>query len=190
MGGSNDLASNNFSKSLWHIFQFIKQNTQTNIILATIPYHHDLSANTYVNDEIKKFNRKLSKHMKPKVHATTLEIDQDRKYFTKHGEHLNGQGKENICRQLASIIGENFQSSEVTPISLGWKKNQTVVMEARTIDTHNDSCENPKKAIYLSSVTDCSKNSLKDVDTSCSIRYPKSTRRKKPCARSDDFLWI
>jgi hypothetical protein len=128
--------------------------------------------------------------MKPNVHATTSEIDQDREYFTKHGQHLNGHGKENICRQLATIIGEIFQNSEVTPISLGWEKNQTVGMEARTIDTHNDSCENPKKIIYLSSVTDCSKNSLKDVDTSCSIRNPKSTRRKKPCARSDDFLWI
>jgi hypothetical protein len=91
-----------------------------------------------VIDEIKKFNRKLCKYMKPNVHATTLEIDQDREYFTKHGQHLNGQGKENICRQLATIIGEICQRPDVTPISLGWEKNQTVGMEARTTDTHND----------------------------------------------------
>jgi hypothetical protein len=36
MGGTNDLASNNFSKSRWHLSQCIKRNTQTNIILATI----------------------------------------------------------------------------------------------------------------------------------------------------------
>jgi hypothetical protein len=33
--------------------------------------------------------------------------------------------------------------------------------DTRTIDTHKDSCENPKKTVYLSSVTDCSKNLLK-----------------------------
>jgi hypothetical protein len=132
-----------------------------------------------VIDEIKKFNTKLCKYMKPNVRATTLEIDQDREYFSKHGQHLNGQGKENICRQLATIIGENFQRSDVTPISLGWEKNQTVGMEARTIDTHNDS----KNVVLNEKVNDSNK------EKESSVCRTSNRQKKVPITRKHDFLW-
>ena len=38
VGGTNDLTSDNSSMGLWHISQSARQNTQTNIILLTIPH--------------------------------------------------------------------------------------------------------------------------------------------------------
>jgi hypothetical protein len=57
IGGANDLTRENSSKGLWYISQFVRQNTQTNIILLTIPQWYDQAANAYINDGTKKFNR-------------------------------------------------------------------------------------------------------------------------------------
>jgi hypothetical protein len=130
-----------------------------------------------------------------------LDTDLDRTYFTRHGQRLNSSGKELISNKLSTVIKDLYIKKQLPPICIPWKEishltvlNQNnpneLLDDARTIDTNNDSCENPKKTIYLSSVTDCSENLLKNADISCSIRNPKSTRRKKPCSRSDDFLWI
>jgi hypothetical protein len=63
--------------------------------------------------------------MRLNKHVTILKTPQDRDYFTRHGLHLNGQGKEIITNQLATIMGEFFQLTEVIPIKLGWINNQT-----------------------------------------------------------------
>jgi hypothetical protein len=61
IGGMNDVTSDNSSKDLWHISQFVKHNTQTNIILLTTPLRYDQESNVHLNYELKKFNRKLWK---------------------------------------------------------------------------------------------------------------------------------
>lgn len=84
--------------------------------------------------------------MKPNAHVTILEIAQNREYFTRHGLHLNSQGKENICEQLALSIEKLFQHSVLTPISLGWDNNQNIV-ETRATITHNDSNNDPNNMV-------------------------------------------
>jgi uridine phosphorylase len=68
--------------SLRHISQFVKTNSHTNVIIATAPHRYDSVASSVVNEEVLKFNRKLKKYMKQNTHATILEIEHDRKYFT------------------------------------------------------------------------------------------------------------
>ncbi|XP_033607577.1 uncharacterized protein LOC117282363 [Cryptotermes secundus] len=48
VGGINDLNSDNSSRVLWHISQFVKQNSQTNIILLTAAHRYDQSVNIYI----------------------------------------------------------------------------------------------------------------------------------------------
>ncbi|PNF32780.1 hypothetical protein B7P43_G04509 [Cryptotermes secundus] len=138
IGGTNDLISDNSSRTLWHISQFVKQNTQTNIVLLTIPHRYDQTVKSYINEEIMKFNRKLWKYMKLNKHVTILEIPQDRDYFTRHGLHLNGKGKEIICTQLSAIIGKLFQHIEFSPITLGWENNQDITLEKESSIAYND----------------------------------------------------
>ena len=132
-----------------------------------------------MNDEVKKFNRKLWKYMKLNDHVTILEIPQDRDHFTRHGLHFNGQGKENICSQLASIIGELFQHTEVLPISLGWETNQAVMLEMETTITCNDF----NNVVLNDNVDDSRKEKESNVSRT-------SNRQKKvPINRTDDFIW-
>jgi predicted nucleotide-binding protein (sugar kinase/HSP70/actin superfamily) len=106
--GVKDVTSDHFLKELRYLLQFVNQNTQTNIILLTVPLRYDQGTNVYVNDDIKKFNRKIRKYMKLSEHVTVLETPQDREYFTRHGLHFNGSYKQ-PCAQSKMWCGKtNF----------------------------------------------------------------------------------
>ena len=47
---------------------------------------------------MKLFNRKLKKIVKVYQHMSVLEMNNDRKLFTNHILHLNGQGKEVLSK--------------------------------------------------------------------------------------------
>jgi len=53
-------------------------------------------------------------------------------YFTKHG-----LGKEEICKQTATIIDKLFQT-EVLPICIDWKTNQTIRITMHNTNIRND----------------------------------------------------
>ena len=58
-GGVNDVAKNNSKMALRHIRNFTKLNNHTNIILVNAAHRYDLMQFSYVNIEIRSFNRKL-----------------------------------------------------------------------------------------------------------------------------------
>jgi hypothetical protein len=60
--GSNDIGRAKLSEGFSDIIGFIKKVTHTKVILLTVPIRHDLKvANTSINKEITKFNRKVRK---------------------------------------------------------------------------------------------------------------------------------
>jgi hypothetical protein len=97
--GSNDTGRAKLSEVLIDIIGFIKKVTHTKVILLTVPIRHDLKgANTSINEEITKFNRKLCKLEKLFSHLSVFVIEENRQFYTKYGLHLNGLGK-----KIASI---------------------------------------------------------------------------------------
>jgi hypothetical protein len=70
-GGSNDVSKNNSQEGLKHLANFVQSNNHTNIFLMCVPPRHDLPEWSCVNNEIKVFNRKLLKFMKPYKHVLT-----------------------------------------------------------------------------------------------------------------------
>jgi hypothetical protein len=67
-----------------------------NIILVSVPHRYDLYDWSCVNSEVKTFNRKLVKLVKPFKHVTVVKVDLKRKFFTKQGLHMNNVCKEKI----------------------------------------------------------------------------------------------
>jgi len=100
-GGANDVRKNISIKVLQHVMNLIKSNNHTNIILVTVPRRYDLMQSSCVNSEIKSFNRK-PKMVKVYQHLSVLQMNNDRKLFTIHGLHLNGQGKEVLSKLTVS----------------------------------------------------------------------------------------
>lgn len=178
VAGTNEVISDSGVKELWHITQFANQNSQTNIILLTPSLRYDQVSDVYINDNIKKFSKKLGKYMKLNEHVTILDSPQNRDYFTRHGLHYNGFGKDIICSQLALSIKNLFQHIKTPPISLGWEDKPPVLVEIIAPGT----CNEPSKTVP-NVVEENSK--LNEHNT-----YRTSTRRKKlPVNRTDDFLW-
>jgi len=85
-----------------------------------------------INSAVTTFNRKLKKLIKAHHHASLLEIVTNRKLYTNHGLHLNGQGKERLANQIVSHILSVLEQSEghnnkaVPVIPLNWKDEFTV----------------------------------------------------------------
>jgi 23S rRNA pseudoU1915 N3-methylase RlmH len=179
IGGSDNVNDDTPAREQWHISQFINWNSHTNIILLTIPYHYDQTVNENINDKIIEVNRKIGKCTRFNKYVMILETPQDRGYYTRHGLHLNGRGKEIICRQLASVIDRLFQPIEVIPITLDWNSNQVMSLELEATPVNSDLDNTWSKD---------------DIEDECEVEESKvcrvSNRQKKvPVDRTDDFLW-
>ena len=88
-GGSNDIGKNNSKEALKHLCNFIKNNQKVNIVVMTAPPRHDLLPSSCVNSEVISYNKQLRNRIKQYNNVKILETDLERKYFTKHGLHLN-----------------------------------------------------------------------------------------------------
>ena len=96
-GGANDVSKNNSQDGLKSLTKFVEVHSHTNIILMCVPQHHDLPEWSCVNSEVKAFNRKLVRLMKPYKHVRVIWTNLDRKFFTKQGMHMNNLGKERMA---------------------------------------------------------------------------------------------
>jgi hypothetical protein len=83
--GTQDVAKNESEKGLHQIKIFVENHNQTNVIVMSVPHRHDLEENSCVNEEGKRFNRKLRKVMKAFGNASVIQIESERDLFTKHG---------------------------------------------------------------------------------------------------------
>jgi hypothetical protein len=91
---SNDAGRVRLGEVFNDIIDFLKRVTHTKVILLTIPVRHDLEGeNSSINNEIAKFNMKLSKLSKLFSHLHVLDIDDNGHFYTKCGFHLNSLGK-------------------------------------------------------------------------------------------------
>ncbi|KAG8248758.1 hypothetical protein J6590_033933 [Homalodisca vitripennis] len=72
-------------------------------IVVNLFHRHDLPYNCRINKEIKQTNNKLLKLEKEGV--CVVDVTRFfRRLFTRHGQHLNGQGKAALCYKLLSAI--------------------------------------------------------------------------------------
>jgi hypothetical protein len=148
--------------------------------LLNIPHRHDLDGNSVINQEIRLFNRKLNKIAKVFSHVTVLENDLNRKYYTQHGMHLNKWGKEQLSKQIASLINNplNWRPEKVPVLALDWK----------TYSAHTQNMERLPTELRPESAQDssCQIATTSNEDTVCRT---SNRQRRIPITRNNDFLW-
>jgi hypothetical protein len=103
---------------------FLTRHNHTNIILVKIPPRYDTVNDIHVNNDIKTFINKLVKCVKSFAYVRLLEVDQSRQFFTKHGLHLNGIGKELLSKQIVSLMYSILTAKAHPPIMLDWHEEQ------------------------------------------------------------------
>jgi hypothetical protein len=126
--------------------------------------------------------------MKTKNHATVLETECNRQYYTKHGLHLNGLGKEVLTKQIAAVTENLFQLKERSPISLNWERNQLNMIcskktEVLQVTRSNEDIRYKENDSFNRDVEE------KNSSTLGSMMTRSSSRKKVPKTLSKDFLW-
>jgi hypothetical protein len=123
-GGANDVEKNDANMAIKQINNFVQLNNHTNIILTKLLHRFDLTQSSYVNSEIRSFNRKLTESTESHNHVSILEMCCDSQHFTNHGLHLNRLGKEVMAKKIVSYIYAIFDKKQNTPI-LSWNPKKT-----------------------------------------------------------------
>jgi hypothetical protein len=89
LAGANDISKNNTAEAPRSLTKFLEGHKRINIILIHTLHRHDLSTTSCVNMEVLKFNRQVKRIIKLNPKAKLMEVELQRKHFTRHGQHLN-----------------------------------------------------------------------------------------------------
>jgi hypothetical protein len=138
-GGTRDVSRNESLKGLNQISQFVESHSQTNVVVVNVPHRFDLEAHSCVNDEVKAFNRTLSKLTKNCLNATTLTVTSDRDHFTKHGLHLNKKGKTQMAVSIMSTIKEIFKKQKNNPNKMS--REEELKLGVNTVNNNMDNSD-------------------------------------------------
>ena len=152
-----------------------------------VPHPHDLPEWSCVNREVKTFNRKLVKLMKPYQHVTVMRVDPDRKFFTQHGLHMNNSGKERLASEIANLSANILLKHEV--ISLGWKNEQEDGINDGANEDSSSLREELKVTLLVTTNVEASTDELVQSGPIHMGRRISKRQKKPPVIKSDDFLW-
>ena len=123
MGRLKDVGKYETKKHINCIQRFVKTSTHTNFLLMDVPHKYDLEQNSCVNKEVKKYNRKIWKHMKVFENTEAIKVDLDRRGFIRHGQHTNAKRKELIAKRIAVAMKRTLKVCKKTTISMKWKED-------------------------------------------------------------------
>jgi hypothetical protein len=100
-GGTNDMDNYNCKVNgiLKILYSFIVKYSNTNIIIVNLPQRYDQQITSKSNLFIQAFNHKLNKIAKMFNHVSVVEMYSDRRLYTRHGLHMNYQGKEMFAKK-------------------------------------------------------------------------------------------
>jgi len=160
-GGANDIAKNESMKGLTQLANFVSQMNHTNILLVTAPIRYDLVTSSCVNEEVIKFNRKMTKMMKVYDYVKVIDSVKQRQFYTRHGLRLNGRGKEDMALRITKQINNFFSINNTSSVPLDWLNADSMYPKENSGITGNQTNSRTSGRI-----------------------------RKHPSTRSDDFLWI
>ncbi|XP_046682043.1 uncharacterized protein LOC124368745 [Homalodisca vitripennis] len=123
MGGTNNLLQNDTNAIYRSIEDSLATlNKKTPVILCTIPHRFDLEKYDLINSKIDLMNsymRELALRLKS---TYIIELEHLTRFdYTRHGLHLNRNGKIKICRQildtLAVIFSKSFNRNKINFIN-------------------------------------------------------------------------
>jgi hypothetical protein len=81
-------------------------------------------SNSCVNKEIEKFNRKLRLILERLRSVEMIDVVNNRNLYTRHRQHLNTEGMENMAKKIVSAI-QRVLSKQVEPITGKWYTDKT-----------------------------------------------------------------
>jgi hypothetical protein len=197
LGDSNDIARNNSIAGMKHLLEFVINANHTNVILMSTPHRCDLIRNSCDTNEVEVFNSKLCKRLQRFGKVEMTDVVSERNFYTKHGQHLNSEGKESMAKKTATIV-ECLLNRKVEPVIGKWyteEKTDNQEHQAMQGKIDNNPEDEKSECSSTSGVLDTLK--VQDAEQKCECKNildivnkksPKRPRRQ-PVTRNIDFLW-
>jgi hypothetical protein len=123
-GGTQDIAKNKSNQGLHQLIKFIGKHRNTNFICMEVPQRYDLKADSRVNKETRKFNRKLKSLSEQIANLCVIEISINREVYTRHGLHMNRISKEQKAGKIATEIGNILKVNKEKPVVQQWEQDE------------------------------------------------------------------
>jgi len=140
IGGSNDIGKSELNTNLTSIVKIFDVHQHTNIVLTEIPVRYDIEASPWINEQIKRYNKKLVKVTKFNKQVKLIRTKANREHYTKHGVHLNSRGKNSMAKEILANLQGNPANHITSVIHLPWK-NDVGKVDNQII--HGDSLNGP-----------------------------------------------
>lgn len=102
-----------------HLLELVLNTNHTNVMVMSAPHRHDLMGNSCVNKGTEKFNRKIRSRLERLGNVEMIEVGNGRNLYTRHGQHLNTEGKKDMTKKIASAM-QHVLSNWVEPITGMW----------------------------------------------------------------------
>ena len=193
-GGANDMSKNNAGSGLHQEIKYLRSIQFTNIVVITVPHRYDLNFNSCVNEEIRRFNRRLTEIVNSLNKVTLVNAKMDRELCTRHGLHYNKKGKIEMAAKISSVIQEIVeQKLRTTVIPLKWE----MTLPGHTKLTIESGHAN--KVISRNGTLNTEEKNRNKGETNINMDYQGPTptqepyrcilRNRRPPARNEDFLW-
>lgn len=126
IGGTNNIPNNYFTDKHKQriLFQYrkclendIKALEHTNLVLSTVPYRYDLASGSKENNLIKEINSIVRQLAYDTPHVQLLDLYLLQSYYhTRHGLHINKNGKKFVAREIIKITDSFKVISQVQPV--------------------------------------------------------------------------
>jgi hypothetical protein len=168
--GTNDINNNNIIDARRCLKKFCEVHKGVNIILIEAPHRHDLISTSCINREVVKYNRQIKKVMKLYSNVRSMEMDLQRCHITRHGQHLNCQGKEMVALELAKMIQQQHNKTKNKTIQMPWKKDNRQEISK----------------VHLNEVGELIETKINETI----IVGGEECCNRRPPPRSEDFLWV
>jgi len=191
-GGAIDVAKNNSLAGMKQILGFSINASHTNVIQLSVPHRHDLTYESCVNKEVRKFNIRLHNGLSRFNNITVIEAPDERDLYTRHGLHRNSKGKETMASKIALAI-ENVLQINTNPIRMFWTETNGTDTQEYMEQLHKNISDNIIKTsdhqvsgnITTRNPSAQEETPLTEHESARSSNYVQ----KNPTARYNDFLW-
>lgn len=127
IAGANDVYKNNLDIARKQLIHTLRSLHSVKVVVIGIPQRHDLQPWSCVNKEIVKANRIFNKIIQAFTNTSFVDVsDLERKCFTKHGLHLNDNGKTVLADSISLHLKNNLRNS-----------SQTIPLEYNFLNCHS-----------------------------------------------------
>jgi hypothetical protein len=147
------------------------------LLVIHVPHTFDVDMKSCINEEFRKYDRKLSKIINKFENALLINAVSDRHLFTDRGRHMNVKGKEIMTSKLMGVLPKVFGKCKVNKlIPLMWKSNTTsqigTVRENKTLQA---------ETVNFNLINNCEES--KDSGPDCSENKCRLAKQQKKCVK-------